>query len=187
MNDILNEISDNGIYEGIISKDMVNELDKNFMENIEEVGIFKPSYNQYFKSLDKNMPLFTQYLPLLDLYYGRKSKIRDVHAVLTLPLSETGQTNGHATKWHTDYENSVALMILLNDISMMDSHMEFIPKEKYTSGQRLNEPCLVDKKIKHCIGSAGTFFLFNNGHYLHRAKLLPGKIRKTLHGIYLPL
>jgi hypothetical protein len=65
--------------------------------------------------------------------------------------------------------------------------MEFITTKQYPSNQRYNKDISISNlSVKACIGDAGTFFLFRNGHYLHRAKILDGKARKTLHAIYLP-
>lgn len=189
MLDIINSINLYGIYEGFIDTTLINEWNQKYMENIQKNGIFKKSYNQYFKLINDEIAFFTYYNTVVQEYYGTKTKIRDINAVLTLPASNDRlkKITGHAAKWHTDHRDSFALMVLLNNISEKDSHMEFIITKQYPSGQRYNKDISISNMdVKACIGDAGTFFLFRNGHYLHRAKILNGRERKTLHAIYLP-
>lgn len=187
---MLEELQNNGIYEGNISEDVVKYWDEKYFKDITTTGRFLQSYNQYFKQLllsDEylNEVFVDKILDTLGQYYQYPAKLRDLHAVLTLPKSGKG-VSGHAAKWHTDYENSFGLMVLVNDISTNDSHMQFASKHKYPAAQRLKSFDENNNNIKNCVGKAGTFFLFNNGHYIHRANLLNGKARKTLHAIYLP-
>lgn len=183
---IIQELKTYGIYKGVIGLDLVNTWYKSYISDIMLSGTFKESYNQYFKEISKEFDFFLQHESTIDACMNSKYRIRDIHAVLTMPANSYLNINGHATKWHTDYQNSFALMVLLNDISINDSHMEFIIGKKFSPELRLDSFNTTKYHVQSCIGRAGTFFLFNNGAYLHRARILSNNPRATLHAVYLP-
>lgn len=191
--EIIQSLITDGIYEGKIPLNIIDYWNKKYFEHIttNKQSKFKKEYNQYFYLINHS-DLFIQEIFYKDILssisyiYNSSAKIRDIFAVLTLQREASKTYSGHAGKWHTDIEDSFAFMILLNDISINDTHMQFILKEKHLPKQQLPNLNIENKMIKSCVGEAGTFFLFNNGNYIHRQNLLSNKNRKTLHAIYLP-
>lgn len=186
---VLDDIINYGIYQNKIDSSIIDSLNNEYFQEIDRSWVFKERYNQYFKKLNNdigfNEILGFDVVDLISSYYNKQSAIRDTYAVITMCTENVESLTGHATKWHTDYCNSVALMILMNDISLNDPHMQFSLANK-----QKNCVVLKDKpeniKTVDCIGDAGTYFLFDNGHYFHRMNMQNGNPRKTIHTIFLP-
>lgn len=191
MNNAFYNIERFGIHKGQIDKDIVDYWNTIYFTSTSSQDYFIEKYNQYLQphtNIESSLSDFLNRCKrIVSVIQNKPFRIRDTHSVITLPKTESINTSGHASSWHTDYANSFALMILMNDISIHDSHMEFVVSKKYDPALRLYNFDASNMTIKKCIGKAGTYYLFNNGNYIHRAKLMAGKERKTIHSIYLPI
>ena len=121
-------------------------------------------------------------------YYKRQPYYRNLPI-----LAKQEDNNTHKLdiqgKFHLDGGlNQISFMLLTEDISMDDTHME------YALGANNNEtPYNIDRfswkdsdieqnyDICHLIGKKGTLFIFDAGNGYHRASYKKGSIRKILH------
>lgn len=173
-----------GIISGTISTEHMMLLESINNDIIVANRVYKPAYRQFYWPVSLTDPRIQWINESVLQILGNNYKTRDTFAVETVS-GNLSSISGHAGKWHTDYAGSFALMILMNDITLSDTHMEFVPYQIFNPGLRWDTNHDEPTAIK-CIGQTGTMFLFNNGHFKHRMKLLNGCNRKTIHSIFLP-
>lgn len=85
--------------------------------------------------------------------------------------------------WHVDHSLVTNLHILLEDLTVDDNHMEYLPgSNRYLNFSDLYSDENVQrfkKKPIQCIGKKGTIY-FHQANTLHRLKNVPGKMRLNL-------
>jgi hypothetical protein len=118
-------------------------------------------------------------------YYGRQAFYRDnptVHKELTRPES-TPLISG---VFHSDGYRQISFMLLLNDLAISDTHMEYA-KGSHAQQQPSYERNEIDQaavarefEIVHLIGPKGTLYVFD-AEGLHRGAYHRGGQRQMLH------
>jgi dihydroxyacid dehydratase/phosphogluconate dehydratase len=96
--------------------------------------------------------------------------------------------NDIAGKWHIDGGlNQITFMLLVNDIDEKDTHMQFALKSTHENHKELDRWNIKDSDIEskyeitHCIGKAGTLYVFQGGLGYHRAVYKPNSTRSIFH------
>ena len=128
-------------------------------------------------------------MSLLKGYFMRQPFIRNNPVISR--VNYTGKGLSPADKFHLDGGlHQISFMMLLNDISENDSHMEYALK---TNNQLLNRRNFLERhpanssyirdkyNIFKLTGKAGDLFVFDAGNGFHRANLIPGTSRTVLH------
>ncbi len=98
-----------------------------------------------------------------------------------------------ASKWHIDSNlHQITFMLLLNDLTVDDTHMEYALKSTKEKNKTLNRDILDKQNIENkfeiinCIGNAGTLFIFCGGMGYHRAVYKQSTIRTIYHANFTP-
>tara|TARA_Y100000741_G_C18236863_1_gene552064 strand:- start:621 stop:1538 length:918 start_codon:yes stop_codon:yes gene_type:complete len=102
-------------------------------------------------------------------------------------------TEDIAAKWHIDSNlHQITFMLLLNDITINDTHMEFALESIKEENKELNRDIINNKNIEDkfqiisCIGKAGTLFGFCGGMGYHRAVYKKSTVRSIYHANFTP-
>lgn len=119
-------------------------------------------------------------------YYRRQGYHRNQPLIqkLVVDRKET-LDNG---RFHVDHLHQVSLMLLVSDVEMADTHMEYCiganRRNLLFGGVELTfDECLERHgayQIFHCVGKKGTAFLFDTSGF-HRANYVMGTSRKIMH------
>lgn len=90
-------------------------------------------------------------------------------------------------KFHLDFLHQITFMLLLDDITENDTHLQFAMGSHLDRHPTYDRYFLSDKQIaqkyqiKNCIGKKGTLVVFDAGNGYHRAFYQPGSVRTILH------
>lgn len=89
-------------------------------------------------------------------------------------------------KYHIDYHMQTILVLLVNDVSIDDTHTEYALGSTHTKNTPWNRYLIDDNsvlneyEIGHAIGKKGTLYIIDTGRGIHRANYKPGTERKSL-------
>ncbi len=125
---------------------------------------------------------------MLNKHYKRQAFYRDFPEIRINQYVEGKNTPDISTLMHIDTGlDQVTFMLLLNDLTEDDTHMEVALKScqmKHRNADRYQiEKAEIEKNFEmmQCVGKAGTLFLFRGGLTYHRAVNKSGTTRKMLH------
>lgn len=147
-----------------------------------ELSMLNPTLLKFFSN--------ERLIKLVNDYYGRQAYYRNLPV-----LSETSVRDSSAQdatyKFHVDYGlKQVSFMLLLNDVSMDDTHMVYangshlktLPHSMVSDRYSFDDEIVFSKyQLTHVVGKKGTLFIFDAGNGLHRAMPKPGTTRRILH------
>lgn len=125
---------------------------------------------------------------LLFHYYGRQPYYRNNILLKTQEILSS-HVKHFQGKFHVDGGlRQLSFMMLLNDITEQDTHMEYAIGSHQTEGHgtldrfKYNDSDILTKyPIFKLIGKRGDFFLFDAGNGFHRAVYKEGTVRRILH------
>jgi hypothetical protein len=128
-------------------------------------------------------------IDILHCYYGEKPFVRNDPNMI---LSKANEQYDFATEYHVDRYNQISVMLLLKDIDINCTHMEYLlgtHKRKfgfwnlkmYGDKQTRTKTLFPENehKLYNLIGKKGDAFLFNSMG-IHRAKAITGSQRNIL-------
>lgn len=140
-------------------------------------------FNWYF-----NIDLFT----LIAKIFKQQPFYRNQPILQTYNFTDVN-TKDIAAKWHIDSDlHQITFMLLLNDITINDTHMEYALKSNNEKNKELNRDVINDKDIENkfqitsCVGKAGTLFIFCGGMGYHRAVYKKSTTRSIYHANFTP-
>jgi len=161
----------------------------NFREEYVQKGI---TYQAYISFLDPGLlPLITdpEILGVITKYLNRQPYFRNQPKIQEIDYkSGVKLSNG---LFHVDHYRQISMMLLVSDVTMNDTHMEYYQgsnnRNMIKEGVNLSpDSCaqrvsgLNNDDIFHCIGKAGTLFVFDTSGF-HRANYKAGNLRRILH------
>ncbi|QIE59920.1 hypothetical protein G5B37_10190 [Rasiella rasia] len=124
---------------------------------------------------------------MLAKMYQRQPYYRNQPMVQTYAVSDENE-NDIAGKWHIDGGlNQITFMLLVNDIDTSGTHMQYALKSTHDDNKELDRWNIQDHDIEnkfeimHCIGKAGTLYVFQGGLGYHRAVYKPSSTRSVYH------
>jgi hypothetical protein len=90
-----------------------------------------------------------------------------------------------SAKFHVDFYRQITMMLLVNDLTEADSHLEYaIGSHKLRNTWRRysydDEEIAKKFRIQHCVGARGTLIILDAGSGFHRGMHKKGTVRKTL-------
>lgn len=119
--------------------------------------------------------------------YHRQPFYRNQPMVQTYAVSDDNEKD-IAGKWHIDGGlNQITFMLLVNDIDTSGTHMQYALKSTHETYKELDRWNIQDAQIEekyeiaHCIGKAGTLYVFQGGLGYHRAVYKPNSTRSVYH------
>lgn len=161
----VNNLQENGIAElQSISSDVIDE----FLES----NALLVSKN-WFCNCDFMDPFFqqvlsdTQLVELVSAYYRRPAFFREEPTLNVLNKTDPALANKPSRVFHSDGYRQVSMMLLLNDISADDIHMEYCLSshidQQQSYDRRLLDQEIIDKRYprKSLVGKRGTVFVFD--------------------------
>jgi hypothetical protein len=132
----------------------------------------------------------TRLISLISEYYGRQAYYRNLPVLTQTTVPESYDIDP-TYKFHVDYGlRQVSLMLLLNDLTESDTHMEYavgshlvkLPQSMIEDRFSFEDSIVEGKySLRSLIGKKGTLFIFDAGNGLHRAVPKPGTTRRILH------
>lgn len=140
-------------------------------------------YNWYFNN---------DLILLLGKMYKQQPYYRNQPIIQTYSFTES-HTDDIAGKWHIDGGlNQITFMLLINDITENDTHMQYALKSSNKKHKELDRNYInvdnieSDYEIIKCIGKAGTLYVFQGGIGLHRAVYKRLSTRSIYHVNFTP-
>ncbi|MDX1464001.1 MAG: hypothetical protein R3359_13165, partial [Marinirhabdus sp.] len=119
--------------------------------------------------------------------YQRQPYYRNQPMVQTYAVSDDNEKD-IAGKWHIDGGlNQITFMLLVNDIDTTGTHMQYALKSTHETYKELDRNNIKDEQIEnkyeiaHCVGKAGTLYVFQGGLGYHRAVYKPNSTRSVYH------
>lgn len=113
-------------------------------------------------------------------YYRNHPLIQEVNTEKVINKLDNGN-------WHVDHFRQISFMLLINDISINDIHMDYYlgshrkrNKEGLCSFEIVNEVNNNPQNIYSLVGKKGTLFIFDASG-IHRGNYQENSIRKMLH------
>jgi len=113
------------------------------------------------------------------VYNGRKDD---------MPLEEFYKTEV-AAKYHTDFYRQITMMLIVNDLTIKDTHLQFAVGshrgERHPWNRFAYKEEDVEKRYKifDCVGPKGSLIIMDAGAGLHRGFHVKGTVRKTLQAV----
>lgn len=148
----------------------------------------------YLKELSfKNPQLFRLFfhedlMAMLNKHYQTQAYYRNLSAVINTSYNAQNNTEDIQGLFHLDGGlDQISIMLLVNDITENDTHMEFCLKSTHTKHKDISRFNKDQKEITnryeitHCVGKAGTLYIFQAGIGYHRAVYKSGSVRKMYH------
>lgn len=166
-------------------KDLVDERAKKTGRTFAKAISFGDPYlyNWYFNH---------DLISLLGKMYSQQPYYRNQPIVQTYSFSKE-HSEDIAGKWHIDGGlNQITFMLLINDLTENDTHMQFAIKSVNKNHKILDRNRINGKKIESeyeimkCIGKAGTLFIFQGGMGFHRAVYKKSSTRSVYHVNFTP-
>jgi hypothetical protein len=166
-------------------EDLINErAEKTGRTYCKAVSLGDPLlYNWYFNH---------DLISLLGKMYRQQPFYRNQPIVQTYSYSDK-HSEDIAGKWHIDGGlNQITFMLLINDITEDDTHMQFALKSSHKNHKTLKRSEMSGKEIESefeimkCIGKAGTLYVFQGGMGFHRAVYKKSSTRSVYHVNFTP-
>ena len=135
------------------------------------------------------MPLLNNFevRSLLWHYYGRQPYFRGQPVVKTQTIEE-GMPPNYQGRYHLDGGlHQVSFMLLLNDIGLGDTHMEYALKSHKKDHKTLDRRQIDERQVERdywvdpLIGKKGDLYIFDAGNGFHRGRYAFGSTRSILH------
>lgn len=198
INDIVDGLRRDGIIQiSSYSQSLANEITNRYINFFKEPKVSNTYKREFLCGLsDKelNEILDPFLIKILSEYEGRQIYLRAPPVInLTYPgiQDETSRqihskhSGGYANVWHHDTQYLLQWHVLLKDISIDEPHMIFAKKSINEKFQVIDfhaseEYVLQNYEIHHCVGRAGTVYLFDGSRGWHRMKPAPSGYRFTL-------
>lgn len=157
----------------------------------DELNIDRIRLHISFKDNDlKEIFLSEELSGLIYNYLGRQPYYRNYpYVIFNRASSDT--KDGIFQKFHKDRGfHQITLMMLLNDITEADTHMQYALKshKKWVNPKHIRDRYSYDDKdiydefdILNCVGKKGTLFIFDAGNGFHKNVKVPGTQRNIFH------
>lgn len=131
-------------------------------------------------------------IELVSAYYGRQAKFREEAHIVIDEMTKYKHNPPPSDIFHSDSFRQVSVMILLNDITSNDIHMEYCEKSHLTQQQSYvrqyinQEQVRKSFNVKSLTGSRGSCYIFDT-EGLHRGLYKEGfGIRRIFHHNFHP-
>ena len=183
------------IVEEYFSKNQIDLIKKKYSEEIKVLEnnnkTNEIAYNYHYLKMD-NLTKSFFYDPgiilLIESFYQREIFARNYPVInhTSVPkIINENTISKTADNWHVDHTNLGSLFVLLEDVPINGTRMQYLPgTHKYhnIAGHHSNEQ-YKKKKKGECFGKQGTVH-FHSGNIVHRAKINPGYNRWSLNFEY---
>ena len=117
-------------------------------------------------------------------YYGRQPYYRNSPLIYKIQWDGKSELL-YSGNFHVDRLHQLSIMLLLNDLTERDTHMEYAlrsHKKRLRLDHFSDDEKSVQSKyeVAHLTGPKGTLYLFDSGG-IHRAHVIPNSARVVLH------
>ena len=205
--ELLVELKKNGIVKyPICFKEVAESLDQKFFPLLDSKMVNTPSFQSldmgergqrtgtclgqlsFTNPLLENILFDSEICGLLYNYYQRQPYYRNRPVIgWNRPKTNITVNEQVSAKYHIDYYKQISLMLLINDLDVQTTHMQYALGSVKSSRKIWDRSLINEKEIENqyeildCVGPKGTLYIFDAGNGYHRGKYFPGTERKFFH------